>query len=492
MKGLHRLVSINVSGKIVSMVVFAFLARALDMEHLAYLGIIPALAAVLIIAFTCGVTTTLQRDFPQLRVKEPERADDVMRAAYLIGVFGILFMFALLFPFIGAWTPLVLGGYAFDPATIRWITLPIAGYMFLDFNGWLLITRNEATSFGVVRVYGDIAAKTSALFCYLWRPTELSLFLGLALGQLPFLLALFWLNRSWLFRRKMASPLALIASSGVFYAEAVFQVLRTRGDALLVSSILGPVAMAGYYVAKTVAMQLMVLFQPVTSIIIPAFSSRFGEGSNELSAVFRRVWSIAPPVFVWLASVLAATSPFLIAVIAGPTYAGTWRTALFLCYVKAAMSIYAIASQVLLVMGSSMERFRVVLLHAALLVVLVLGVRDRFGAVGVAAAWLAAAILTIFVVRARASRIGFDWPGSSALWRAIFISVPVPLISLFVIGYGSHPDWIYLVQTGVLGLVSLVAMVFLQGPFEEKQMIAAIPRPIAPAYRLIRRFATHD
>lgn len=489
--GLLSLLSINITGKAVSVVVFAFLARTLEMEDLAYIGVIPALSAVLLISLTFGVITTIQRDFPRLRVTDEKRAEAMMRAAYLIGCCAILFMFALLFPFTEAWTPILLGGYATDPATIRWIALPLATYMFLEFNGAMLITRNEATTFGVVRVYGDIAAKTSALLLYLWRPSELSLFLGLALGQLPFCLALLWTTRRWLFRPDTASPFALIAASGVFYAESVFQMLRSRGDALLVSSILGPVAMAGYYVARTVATQLMVLFQPVTSIIIPAFSARFGEGPQELSSVFRKVWSIGPPVFVWLASILAAMSPFLIAVIAGPSYADTWRTALFLCYVTAAMSIYAIASRVLLIMGSSIERFRVVLLHAALLALLVLIVRDRYGAEGIAAAWLVAATVTIFVVRVRASAIGFDWPGSRALWRAILLSVPVPLISLYLIGYGRHPDWLYVLQTGALGLLSLVALVRLQDPFEEKQMIAAIPRPIAPAYRLIRRFAAH-
>ncbi len=492
MKGLLSLLSINISGKAVSMVVFAFLARTLEMQHLAYIGLIPPLAAVLFISMSFGVTTTLQRDFPRMRVKEPGRANAMMRAAYIIGCFSVVLMFALLFPLTGTWTPLVLGGYDFDPETIRWITLPLAGYMFMELNGSMLITRNEATAYGVIRVYGDIAAKTSALFFYLWRPSELSLFLGLAAGQLPFCLALLWTTRRWLFRREIASPFALIADSGVFYAEAVFQMLRSRGDALLVSSILGPVAMAGYYVAKTVAMQLQVLFRPVTSIIIPVFSARFGEGPGALSAMFRRVWSVAPPVFVWLASILAAMAPFLIAVIAGPAYAGTWETALFLCYGSAAMSIYAIAAQVLLVMGTRVERFRVVLMHAALLAVLMLVVRDRFGPEGIAAAWLVAAVVTIFVIRVRARYIGFDWPGSGALWRAILISVPVPLVSLYVIGYGSHPDWIYVLQTAVLGALSLVAVIRLQGPFEEKQMIAAIPGPIVPAYRLIRRSATHE
>lgn len=492
MNGLFSLLSINVSGKLVSVFVFAFLARALDAEHLAYIGLIPALAGFLLVGLSFGVGTITERDFPQLRLGDPERADAMMRAAYLIAACSILFMFALLFPFTAVWTPVVLGGYDIDPAAIRWITLPIAGYMFLELNGWMLITRNEPRNFGVARVYGDISAKAGALLFYLWRPSGLSVFLGLALGQLPFCLWLLWQNRRWLFRREVASPFALIGSSGVFYAESVFQMLRARGDAVLVSSILGPVAMAGYYVAKTIASQLQVLFTPVTSIIIPAFSSRYGRGPDQLSAVFRKVWSIAPPIFVWLASVLAAVSPFLIALIAGPDYSGDWQTAMLLCYVTAAMSTYGIASRILLIMGTSMERFRVVLLHAALLVCLMFVVRDRFGAEGVALSWLVAGILTVFVVHLRARRIGFQWPESTALWRSLLLSVPVPLISLYFIGYGSHPDWLYLAQMGILALLSLVGLVYLQGPFEERQMMAAIPPRIAPAYLLIRRFAAHE
>lgn len=491
MNGLFSLLSINLSGKIVSIFVFALLARALDAEHLAYVGLIPALSGVLLVLLTFGVGTILERDFPQLQVSDPERADATMRAGYLVCASSIVFMFALLFPFTGAWTPLILGGYHFDPAAIRWIALPIAGHMFLEMNGWMLITRNEPRSFGVARVYADVSAKTGALLFYFWRPSELSVFLGMACGQLPFCLWVLWHNRRWLLHRGMASPIALIRASHVFHAESIFQMLRSRGDALLVSSILGPVPMAGYYVAKTVASQLLVLLNPVTSVIIPTFSARYGRGGDELSAVFRKVWSLAPPVFIWLASVLAAISPFLIAVVAGPDYSGTWQTALILCYVTAAMSIYAIASRVLLIMGSSMERFRVVLLHAALLAALMLVVSDNFGAEGVAASWLIAAVLTILVVRLRARKIGFQWPESTALWRATLVSVPVPLISLYVIGYGVHPDWLYLVQTGLLSLLSLIGLLRLQGPFEEAQMVAAIPKRIAPAYLMIRRFATH-
>ena len=55
MRGLYHLFSINVSGKIFSVFIFAALARVLETEHLAYLGFIPAFSSILLAALGFGV-----------------------------------------------------------------------------------------------------------------------------------------------------------------------------------------------------------------------------------------------------------------------------------------------------------------------------------------------------------------------------------------------------------------------------------------------------
>jgi O-antigen/teichoic acid export membrane protein len=485
--GLFKLLSITLSGKVVSVLVLALLARTLAAEHLAYIGLIPAVAGLMLAVFGFGVGTLLERDVPRLRVSDPEAADTLLRTGFFVASLAVVLMLVFFWTLVDVWTNLFLSGYEFDPSSIRLMTLPMAFYMFVTINGWMLIIRGEARNYGYIHVYGDIAAKIGALGAYFLHASEMSLFVGLALGQLPFFGAALWMHRDWLFRRRFISPIELVWSSRVFYVEANFTALRNHGDSLLVSSVLGPAAMAGYYVAKRVASQLSVFFSPLTSIVVPLFSSRFGHGAQELALVFRKTWSIAAPLFIWLASSVAAASPFLLAVVAGEDYAETWQTTAVLCYATAALAVYAICGRILLIIGSSLERFRIVVIHTALLATCVLVFRGELGTTGIALSWLIATVCTILVVRVRARQLGFDWPASTAVGRALVLCVPVPIIMLYAIGYGVHPDWTYLLLACGLSAFSLAGILVLQNEFEERAMLGTLPGIIAPAYRTVRR-----
>lgn len=489
MRGFFGLLSINLSGRVVSVLVFAWLARILESEHLAYVGLIPALSGLVLAAFGFGVGTLLERDVPRLLVSDPARADALQRSGFLVASLSIVIMVLVFWVFVDAWTGLFLADYTFEAGSIRWIALPMAAYMFNEINAWMMIIRRETKAFGILKIYGDIAAKLAVVGLYLWRPSETSVFLGLALGHFPFLVVALWLQRGWLFKAPLFNPLKLIWESRVFYAEANFTALRDRGDSVLVSSVLGPIAMANYYVAKSVAAQLLVFYSPVTSLIVPVFSSRLGQGKQELALVFRKVWSIAPPLFIWLASSIAAISPVVLALIAGPEYAHNWQTAMILCFVSAAMATHALGTRILLVMGSSHERFRIVVIHAALLGGLIFLFRDSAGPAGIALAWLIAAVVTIFVIKLRASHMAFDWPVTTALLRALACCVPVPVITLYGLGYGAVPDWLFVTVAGGLSCLSLLALLILQDAFEAQQMVTRLPRMLVPAYSTIRRLA---
>lgn len=489
MKGIYGLLSINVSGKITSIVLFAVLARLLTAEHLAFVGLIPSLAGLALAAFGFGVGTLLERDVPRLLVSDPEQANMLQRAGFLIASSAVLTMTLAVWLAVDVWTGVLLADYTFDRDSIRWISLPIAGYMFTEINAWMMVIRGKVRLYTVFWILGDIAGKVAVLAFYLWRPSELSLFLGLALGQLPCFVAALWVHRDWLYSKKLASPVELIRASRVYYAEANFIALRDRGDNVLVSSILGPVSLANFYVAKSVSAQLSLFFSPIFYSIIPLFSSRLAHGKEELGVLFKKAWVLAVPSFVWLAASLASISPFVLAVIAGPAYAHNWPTSMVLCFVAATMGMYELGTRALLVMGRSYERFRVVVIEVSIVVAAVLVIRDTSGTLGIAFAWLIAAVATFFVVRARVQSIGFQWPRWGVLLRAIALCVPVPLLMLYGVGYGPHPDWLFLVLACVLSGASLLGLWLLQDPFESQQLAATLPPRLLPAYNSLRRLA---
>ncbi len=489
MRDLSKLFSINLIGKIITLVLFSLLAHSLNTIHLAYIALIPALSPTFLSLLGCGVNTLLERDVPRVLSQNQNDGHKMMRAGYLLNLLSISLAFIFGISLINYWVPAILNGYSYEKTTISWICLPIGTYMLLQTTGLFLLLEGKAPMFGFIRITGDISAKALTLILYMVEPSEMAVFIGLSVGQLPLIAYGIWQQRKWLFSTKLSPIIQLLRNSWPFYLEANFNVLRNQGDNLLVSSLLGPISMAGYYVAKTVANQLSVFFNPVSSLMVHRFSYQQGHGMDSLEQIFKQAWCLSVPLFVWLSCALGALSPLLIEFIAGSDYMEIWPTALLLCLVSCCLALYSLSSRILLLIGSSFERFKVTAIQTMLILLFSLLLVPLLDTAGIALAWLIASFVTLYIIRHRSLRLGFSWPKSNSIIKPLLSTLSMPAISLYLYYQGTNNAVVLFVFL-LTATASFAIILFSQNEYEEAQMLHILPEQLTPFYRQFRNLKT--
>jgi O-antigen/teichoic acid export membrane protein len=483
MHQLSKLFVINISGKVFTLILFAVLARIVSPMHLAYVALIPALAPVLLSLFGFGVNTLLERDVPQTLVKDNVAGYQLMKTGYLFNLLSITTIVICGCFFADYWSPVVLADY--DIVNVQWILLPIATYMILQVTGLFLLLDGKADKFGLLRVFSDIFAKTAVVILYLIMPSEMAIFIGLAIGQLPFLLYGIWLQKDWIFKRTRSPLKSVLTQSMPFYIESNFNAARNQGDNILVSSLLGPVAMAGYYVAKTVANQLSVFYNPVSNFMRHRLSAKKGNSQAAMSDAFKQVWLLCVPVFIWLACAVGAVSPFLINIVAGEQYTDVWLVVFLLCLLSCALTLYSVSSRILLIIGSAFERFRVTILQTLLIVVFTFVLADKLQSEGIALAWLLALLGSLYIVKMRAVHLNFSWPKTQVFTRYMLPTYLMPALALFLFSAGINTFYIigsFILMAGL----SIGAILKGQSIYEETQILDMAPSRLIPFYQWLR------
>lgn len=462
------------------------LARSLSPVHLAFFGLIEPISFFAIAIFSLGVYTTLEKNVPRLLVADVHKAHAMMRTGLLVVSAAIMLMVTASALFVEYWVPLLFSKYAFQSETIFLFTLPVTLFMFRWILSANLLVTGSTEAYSKLLIYGGLTANISVLGLYALYPSDVAVFIGYSVGQLPFLIWALFLQRAWLFKARLYSPLRLIRESRIYYLEGIFNTFRNAGDSLIVSSLLGPVAMALYFVARTVAGQLNVFFQPLTSLIVHRFGMKFGESQRVLEQDFSRVWRLAPAIYIWFSASYAACVPAIVVLLAGETYTGSEITSAMIVFVFLGVGILQLTLRILLIIGTSIERFRVILVHNALALTLLGLTMSIATPTTVALAWLGATVVTLIFTRYRAKKIGFVWPTDVPIGKAILVSIPVPMIALTGMEYQGSLDLTYLFSVFLLSMSSLFVLVLLHSDVEESETLSLIPGFLKLPYRLIR------
>ena len=485
MHQLSKLFVINISGKVFTLFIFAILARVISPIHLAYIALIPSLSPVFLAFFGFGINTLMERDVPQQLTKNKLLGQELMRTGYICNLLTISIVLILGLLFIDYWTPVVLSNY--ENANVKWILMPIASYMLLQVTGLFLLLDGKADKFGLLRVFSDIFAKAAVVILYLIEPSEIAIFIGLSIGQLPFLLYGLWLQKSWLFK-KANIPLRSVFTQGLpFYIESNFNAARNQGDNILVSTLLGPVAMAGYYVAKTVANQLSVFYNPVSNFMRHRLSSKKGHSHEAMAVAFKQVWLLCVPLFILIACVVGAISPLLINIIASEQYSTVWPVAFILCLLTCSLTLYSVSSRILLLLGSAFERFKITILQTILIVVFAVILTPLLKTQGVALSWLLALLCSLYVVKIRAIKLKFSWPILNLFTRYMLPTYLTPIVILMLFSY--RINIIYILFCFVFfTCLSVGGILKGHSSFEESEMLKILPSRLLPIYKRFRKF----
>ena len=485
MHQLSKLFLINISGKVFTLVLFAVLARIISPMDLAYIALIPALSSVLLSLFGLGINTLMERDGPQKISQNTAVGYSLMRTGSLFNLFSIAAVVILGYIFVDYWSPVILADYVI--INVRWILLPLATYMLLKVTGLFLLLDGKAAQFGLLQVFSDIFAKTAVVVLYLIKPSEMAIFIGLSVGQLPFLIYGLWLQRGWILNKGYAPIRQVFIQALPFYIESNFNAARNQGDNILVSTLLGPVAMAGYYVAKTVANQLSVFYNPVSSFMTHRLSSKKGQSEEAMNDAFKQVWLLCVPVFIFIACSIGAISPFLIHMVAGEQYTSVWPVAFILCLLTCSLTLYSVSSRILLIIGNAFERFRVTMLQTILIATFSFLLTPMLKSEGIALSWLLSLLCSLYIVKIRVVHLKFSWPSLHLFTRFMLPTYLMPALALTLFSYGVNV--FYIISSFILmACASVWGILKGQSNYEESQMINILPGRLTPGYQWLRNF----
>ncbi|MDP3586960.1 MAG: oligosaccharide flippase family protein [Hydrogenophaga sp.] len=422
MKRFFRLTFITLLAKLFTIFILALLSRELKPGELAYIALIPSVAYIFLSLSSFGVNTLLERDAPKLLATNPLEAMTLMKSGVVININ------TLLFTIISFWFfSKEIGNFLTDNSDVlsdfRLVILPLCAYLLIHIVAFPFQLQNKIDLFGFIKIYSDISAKSAALGLYYYLPCAESLLLGLAIGQAPFILLGLYLHRTWLFHSGRLPIISLLKKSSVFYIESILNALRNWGDSILVSSLIGAESLAVFYIAKRISDQISVFFQPFMTAFVPFMSSKHGMGKEHFASSFKLLWTLIPAIFILLSSAFTCITPILVNLIAGEQYANSVNLAIILTWNVSALAIYSLSARVLLIIGSSIERFRITVFQIFITFVLIFYVFP-VSAQGIALSWLAAVWISIFSVIVRAKQLKFDWPSSTSSILMTLISVP--------------------------------------------------------------------
>jgi O-antigen/teichoic acid export membrane protein len=304
-------------------------ARVLTKAQLAIFPAYLMLAEIPNLILTLGIFSTFTRRLPSLILSDPVRARSLMLTGSAIIVAGTTI------PSVAAfyWSDAV-AEFAFKNAAEGWIIrIMVPGfiaYVFSRIVEYVMWGRGQFGATSVIQVIESVVRPVSVVSLYF-----LIGYRGIAVGLVLTQLVLASVGL-WYIRDIFARPLPpiypvreLVRESMPYYIGNYLSYLRGDGDNLLVTALLGPTALAEYYVAKTLYTNLLLLQTAIDKVALQRLAKFVNSNSfvAKVAELYARISRTAIP-FMLLAVALA---PCGMVVLAGSRYAdATWPAILLL------------------------------------------------------------------------------------------------------------------------------------------------------------------
>ena len=368
LKDLSYLVSSNVILKVLGIVSVMVYTRYLLKGQLALVPFFSVMGNFSMVVFSFGVLPTLVRDVPHLL--KQNRMEDVQSyvVTTLIIIVPGIFLFSVLCYFLAG----ILSSYYFETkAYTPYLKLMSIGIFFTGINSafayiyWGLGRfKQEANRMVIV---GVIQLITTIAFVIFWGISGLiiSMVISSFLNTVIYLINL----RDVIFSSSFKiNPIRrLIVQSIPFYLESYLMFLRQQGDQLFVATLLGPNALAIYFISKKPYDVLSSFTQSLDQVLTISLA----KNKNDLKMFNKKVNEIITlNTYILFPIILLAigVSPICIILIAGKGYeAAIVPSMMLLLWLIIQVSWKTALGKSIFVLKSSAGRFKVTLVETVTL-----------------------------------------------------------------------------------------------------------------------------
>jgi O-antigen/teichoic acid export membrane protein len=422
LKGVEQLLLSRIASRVITFAFLIVFVRLLTREELAIIPIFYAASGASVLLFSFGIPATLVREVPRLRTEDTERMQNLLFTGFSFVLAGIFITSAIALIFHEQIKALFFEQLQ-EQTTYQLIVsgMVIGGWHFL--MTFILKSLQEYKDLAVYGALYDLLQKSLGLCGYLAYGIN-GLLIGFILGGLICNLWFTWKFSNYIFSAKKILPLSgIIRFSWPFYLEGYLHYFRNNGDILVIGSVLGPSALAVFYVAKRLYVLLMMITRSIEDVVAPSLSHLLGQDYDSAIKGYSRITILAPIVLIPIGALAAGISYTFVNIVGGAEYTEqAFIPAAAFCVVAVIEGLYGIQARAIFVFGNPTERLKLVATQAAIYFPLLYILISQIGIIGAPVSQAASFIIGLFFAKQIISRI-FDYHRNNIImWKVLIAS----------------------------------------------------------------------
>lgn len=381
----------NIVAKVIGVIALMIFTRILPKEQLALFPVYMMLSGLATLIFGFGILPTFVKILPAaLKEKKGEARAIVLTGALLI-LTGTLAVSVASFFFAD-----VLAQYLLKDVTlssmVRIMSIAFVAVSINQIIERILWAAGQFRKKSIILVFRSLSRIILVLVFYL-QFSVVGLVWGLVVNEaLVAILSLFFVkNIIYGSLPAFYSPKRLLIQSFPFYFESYLMYFRSEGDNWLVSSFMGPSALAVYYVAKTIYSMIFILFSSVDKVVVQMLAevkSSISVVENKFHLIFIYLSQCSIPLIFFVIALL----PTIIQVVGGGKFPGAVLPAAILLLAVLVQFLRLPINRSVFVICTPVTRLKITLIETVSLLLCLAVLTPFFGSPGVASARVCASV----------------------------------------------------------------------------------------------------
>lgn len=426
MKGWTTLLKGNLILKLLTLVLFAIIARLFETEEIVIYALIPSLSIVFVSLSGFGILTVCEKYVPTCN---DSLKSELILGAVLLQSLGLLVLGSVFYCSFDYWV-----SKGFMPADwANYKSLVCLSIFLFALNNVQLIILNILGKFrrvNNVRILFESLNKILPITAVLLFDGDV-IVMYLAAQVLTFVVSINYIRQEVSFTGVSLKPiLKKIAQYPYLYIESVFNAFRNVGDNLVVSAVLGDSALSIYYVLKRAAEQI----EPLGSAILKASAPHFSKLKNVEVEERNKTINTTLEAYAYgcfqTGILYAPVCVVVLYLVAGQQYVDHYASSILLVVHYALLICTSMALKVVLNFSNAMYRFVYVSVSFLMFCAVFVFLLSDYGVLGAAASLVLVDIFMLAILGGWLLSLGvkmMHWIGLVA-FEVVILSVVLGLV----------------------------------------------------------------
>lgn len=429
-KDVIKLVGGSAAAKLFGIASTMLFARLLTKDQMAVFPAFLMLAGLPVLFLTFGIFSAFIRDVPVLL-----RTDSRLVRSLIVTGSGVIILGTIVPTAAAYWWSDKVAEFVFRQADDGWIIRTMipgfVAYMISKIAENVMWGRGQFGETSIVQIIESIVRPLATMTLYFSLGLK-GIVIGLVTSQFIIAGVGFWYIRDiFIGPLPPLYPLGkLFSASMPYYIGNYLAYLRGDGDTFLVTALLGPVALAEYYLAKSLYSNVCLIWTAVDKVAVERLA-RFGNSASFNEKV-RQLHVRISQTTIPFALFVIATAPGLIMLLGGSRYAGATGPAILLLVMALIQFAIIPVDRAVYIAVPGFLRVASSILEATLVVGTALLLAPSAGLMGVATARIIAPLgYCVFGVFVLYRRFGLSLPFNVS-FLALMTGAPGTLLALFM------------------------------------------------------------